>query len=251
MEGKALQLILGKVRKDVTDYNMIEDNDHIAVGVSGGKDSLLMLTALSAYQKFSPQKFHITAITVDMGFKETDYGELEAMSEYIENKLRIRHIIEKTDIAYILFEARKEKSPCSLCSKMRRGALNAKAVEIGANKLALGHHSDDMLQTFLLSMIYESRLSTFQPVSYMDRTKITLIRPFLYVNEKEIVSVSQKLRLPLLNNVCPANKHTQREYMKELIDKIDADIPGARFRMKEALKHPERRNLFEAPIKNN
>ena len=118
MEGKALQLILGKVRKAVTDYNMIEDNDHIAVGVSGGKDSLLMLTALSAYQKFSPQKFHITAITVDMGFKETDYGELEAMSEYIENKLRIRHIL-KTDIAYILLT--RKKIPCSLCSKMRRG----------------------------------------------------------------------------------------------------------------------------------
>lgn len=241
-----MRKILAHLRKAVTDYNMISDGDHIAVGVSGGKDSLLLLTALAAYQKFSPQKFDLTAITVDMGFEGTDKEELNALVSYIEG-LGVRFVLEKTEIAHILFDIRKEKSPCSLCSKLRRGALNAKAKEIGANKLALGHHSDDALQTLMLSFVYEGRLSCFQPVSHMERMNITLIRPFIYVTEGLIKSVSGRLNLPILHNVCPANKHTQREYMANLIFGIDADIPGGKERMMQAVLHPERNNLWQKP----
>lgn len=239
-----MRKILGKVRKAVVDYNMINDGDHIVVGVSGGKDSLLLLTAMSIYQKFSPQKFELTAVTIDLGFEGTDKQQMQTFEDYIKG-LGVKHIVEKTDIGHILFEDRKEKSPCSLCSKMRRGALNTKAIELGANKLALGHHSDDVLQTFLLSFIYEGRLSTFQPTAFMDRTEITLIRPFIYVSEEEIKAATKRQELPAVFNVCPANKLTQREYMNELIFKIDADIPGAKDRMLSAITHPERNNLWK------
>lgn len=239
-----MRKILGKVRRAIADYNMINDGDHIVVGVSGGKDSLALVAALANYQKFSPQKFQITAVTIDLGFNDTDLEQMKTMSNFIEG-LGVKHVIEKTSIGYILFEDRKEKSPCSLCSKMRRGALNTKAIELKANKLALGHHSDDVLQTFMLSFIYEGRLSTFQPTAFMDRTEITLIRPFIYVSEEEIISTAKRNELPTVFNVCPANKLTQREYMNELIFQIDKDIPGAKDRMISAVTHPERNNLWD------
>lgn len=239
-----MQKILGKVRKAIVDYHMIDDGDKIVVGVSGGKDSLLLLTALAMYQNFSPQKFELYAVTIDLGFADTDEKEKQAMTEYIE-KLGIKHITEHTKIGNIIFEDRKEKSPCSLCSKMRRGALNTKAIELGAKKLALGHHSDDALQTLLLSFIYEGRLSTFQPTGFMDRTGITLMRPFIYVSEKEIEWTANRLKLPIVHNYCPANKNTQREYMSELVKKLEQDIPGATDRMTAAVMHPERNNLWK------
>ncbi len=242
-----MQRILNKTRKAIAKYNMIDNNDHIVVGISGGKDSLLLLKILSIYQKFSEQKFDLTAVTIDLGFAETSQDEMHFLKEYINN-LGINYIIERTEIAKILFEDRQEKSPCSLCSKLRRGALNTKAIELGANKLALGHHSDDILQTFLLSLIYESRLSIFQPTAYMDRTKITLIRPFIFVSEKEIISSATRHKLPTVFNVCPADKLTQREYMNKLVDNINKDIPGAKSRMISAITHPERNNLWQ--IKN-
>lgn len=238
-----MQRILNKTRKAIIDYKMIADGDHIVVGVSGGKDSLLLLKILSIYQKFSPQKFNLTAVNIDLGFPSTSRDEIKMLKGYIAS-LGIDFIIEETQIAHILFEDRKEKSPCSLCSKLRRGALNTKAVEIGANKLALGHHSDDILQTFLLSMMYESRLSIFQPTAYMDRTQITLIRPFIYVSEKEIIASANRHSLPTVFNVCPVDKQTQREYMSRLIFQIDKDISGAKSRMLSAITHPERNNLW-------
>lgn len=238
-----MQRILNKTRKAIIDYKMIADGDHIVVGVSGGKDSLLLLKILSIYQKFSPQKFNLTAVNIDLGFPSTSRDEIKMLKVYIAS-LGIDFIIEETQIAHILFEDRKEKSPCSLCSKLRRGALNTKAVEIGANKLALGHHSDDILQTFLLSMMYESRLSIFQPTAYMDRTQITLIRPFIYVSEKEIIASANRHSLPTVFNVCPVDKQTQREYMSRLISQIDKDISGAKSRMLSAITHPERNNLW-------
>lgn len=241
-----MRRILACLRKAVSDYNMIEEGDHIAVGVSGGKDSLMLLTALAAYRRFSPVSFRLSAITVDMGFADTDRGEMEALKSYIES-LGVDYYVEKTDIAYVIFEAKKDASPCSLCSKMRRGALNNKAIEIGANKLALGHHSDDALQTLLLSFVYEGRLSCFQPVSYMSRTNVTLIRPLLYASEMLITSVAENERLPILHNPCPVNKHTQREYMAELVKKINADVPGGKERMVQAILHPERNNLWKKP----
>ncbi len=231
------------MRRAIGDYNMIKDGDHIAVGVSGGKDSLTLLTALKAYQRFSPESFALSAITVDLGFKGTDQNEVKALIDYTE-KLGVPYYIVPTDIGEILFDVRKESNPCSLCSKMRRGALNNKAKEIGANKIALGHHADDVIQTIFLSLFYEGRFSSFAPTAYMDRSGIELIRPFIYVWEKDLKSVVSKLDLPVLNNVCPANKHTRREYINLLIKDIQKDVPFVKERMLGAIKHPERANLW-------
>ncbi|MEG2014242.1 MAG: tRNA 2-thiocytidine biosynthesis TtcA family protein, partial [Clostridia bacterium] len=190
---------------------MIEDGDKIAVGVSGGKDSLTLLALLKAYQRFSPHKFDLIGVTIDIGLKENAYLPV---SEYCE-QLEIPYIVEKTEIGKIVFDERKEKNPCSLCSKMRRGALNNKLNELGYNKLALGHHRDDVVETFLLSLIHEGRLSTFAPISYMSRSKITLIRPMIYIEERDIIPFASTL--PVVVNTCPANKHTEREAMKDLL----------------------------------
>lgn len=234
------------MRRAITDYRMIEEGDRIAVGVSGGKDSLCLLAALKAYQRFSPEHFTISAITVDMGFKDASKAEFEALRAYIA-ELGVPYTVLHTDIAEIIFDARKESNPCSLCSKMRRGALNNEAIRQNCNKLALGHHADDVVQTMLLSLMYEGRFSTFQPVSYMDRSGITLIRPFIYTDEKDIIGVTNKMDLPVLHNPCPANKKTQREYMADTVKLLTKEIPFARERMLGAIYHPERSNLWKKP----
>ena len=238
-----MRKLVGCVRKALTDYNMLEAGDHVAVGLSGGKDSLALLTALAIFKRFSPIPFELSAITISLGLKETDPKEVQALIDYCK-ELGVTYYIEETQIAQILFEERKEKNPCSLCSKMRRGALNTKCKEIGANKLALGHNSEDLLETFLLSFIYEGRLSTFQPVSHMERSDITLIRPFIYAREGDIKGVCARLNLPILHNPCPMNHVTQREYMKNLTMSICKDIPFAKDRMFSAITSPERYNLF-------
>lgn len=245
-----MQKILGALRRAIIDYDMISEGDHIAVGISGGKDSIALLVALNNYKRFSPTHFTLSAITIDLGFKETSKTEIEAMSRFIEN-LGIDYYFIKTDIGKIIFETRKESNPCSLCSKMRRGALNKKAIEIGANKLALGHHADDVVQTMLLSLLYEGRFSTFAPVSYLDRTGITLIRPFIYTSETEITEAVRRYNLPVVNNPCPANKHTQREYINNLIKYIQQEAPFAKKNMLSAIYHPERSKLWEIPNTRN
>lgn len=237
-----LQQILSPMRKAVTDFEMIKDGDRIMVGVSGGKDSLTLLSALKAYQRFSPQKFELVGVTIDMGFSNPDEGGLDAVRQYCKS-IGADYRVIPTDIAYIIFEARKEKNPCSLCSKMRRGALCEYAKQNGFNKLALAHHADDLVETYLLSSFYEGRLSTFLPVSLMDRTGITVIRPLVYLWEKDISSFSKGL--PVLHNPCPANKHTKREYVKSLLKSIGKDIPNAKSRLFSAIISPDRYNLFD------
>ena len=215
--SKVMRKILGCVRRAINDYNMLSDGDHVAVGLSGGKDSLVLLTALAMLKRFSPTPFKLSAIRVDMGFKNASAEEAEALKSYCEG-LGVDYYVEKTDIAEIIFDVRKETNPCSLCSKMRRGALNTKCNEIGANKLALGHNADDVTETFLLSFIYEGRLSTFAPLSYMDRSGMTLIRPMIYIDERDIAAFAKDK--PIIHNPCPADKHTQREYIKQLIKDI-------------------------------
>lgn len=178
-----MQKLLSLARKAISDYKMIEDGDKIAVGLSGGKDSITLLAVLAAYKKFAPEKFDLIAINIDMGFEDIDKNQVQATKDFCES-VGVPLIIEKTDIAAIIFDERKEKSPCSLCSKMRRGALNNVAIDHGCNKLALGHHADDVIETMMLSLLYEGRFSTFMPVSYMDKSKITLIRPLVYIDEK-------------------------------------------------------------------
>ena len=234
----SLQNILSSVRRAITEHNMIQEGDKIVVGLSGGKDSLLLLKALATYRLFSPQKFTLMAVTVDMGLG-ADFSDLQKFCKEIE----VDYHIEHTDIAQIVFDERKEKNPCSLCSKMRRGALNSCVNKFGFNKLALGHNADDLSETFLLSLIYEGRLSTFAPVSYMSNSKVTLIRPLVYTFEKDIIAETREY--PILFNPCPANHVTRREYMKNLIKSINKDIPIARDRIHSALTHPERNNLWE------
>lgn len=237
----SLQNILSTLRKAVEDFHMINDGDKICVGLSGGKDSLVLLTALNTYKIFSPQKFELCAVTVDMGLGNVDFSRL---TDYCAS-LGVPYHIEHTDIGPVIFDIRKEKNPCSLCSKMRRGALNSCIQKLGYNKLALGHHADDLVETMLLSLFYEGRFSTFSPVSYMDRSGVTLIRPLVYTEEKNIIPVAREM--PVCKNPCPANHETQREYVKNLIKTICKDIPFAKDRMFSALTHPERNNLWVKP----
>lgn len=234
----SMQSILSAMRRAVNHYDMIKDGDNIAVGLSGGKDSVTLLAALAAYRRFCPQSFTLSAVTIDLGLG-ADFSPLNDFCRSVGVPYRL----VDTQIGEIIFTERKEKSPCSLCSKMRRGALNTAITEMGANKLALGHHADDVAETFLLSLLYEGRLSTFSPVSFMDRSKITLIRPFIYVEEKNIIPVAKDF--PIVHNPCPKNHVTQREYMKNLIKKLNSDIPGAKDRILSSIFHPERNNLWD------
>ena len=225
---------------------MISDGDRIFVGLSGGKDSVLLLAALAAYRRFSPQRFELAAITIDMGFKDTPISENDALSEYCRAIGVERHIL-KTDIAEIVFEARQEPNPCSLCAKFRRGALNSEIIRLGGGKLALGHNADDVAETALMSLLYEGRFSCFTPTAYMDKSGVELIRPFIYIEECDIIGAVNRLGLPVVKNPCPANHATKREYMKELIKRLNTEIPSAKQRIMGAVFHPERANLWQKP----
>ncbi|MBS6463900.1 MAG: tRNA 2-thiocytidine(32) synthetase TtcA [Firmicutes bacterium] len=235
------QQLLSGLRRGITDFSMIRPGDRIAVGLSGGKDSVTLLKLLAAYRRFSPEPFTLTAITVDLNFKDNpaDFSPLAAFCA----ELDVPFLLEKTDIGEVVFDVRKEENPCSLCAKMRKGALNAAALSAGCNKIALGHHADDFIETMFLSLLYEGRLSTCAPKVYLDRTKLTFIRPMVYLEEKDIAAYAKNL--PVCKSCCPANKNTRREYVKQAIDRIKKDVPFARDRMYSALFHPERYHLFD------
>ncbi len=241
-----MQKILSAMRRAIQNYAMIEDGDKIYIGLSGGKDSVLLLNALAAYRRFSPEHFTLEAVTIDMDLKETSTEEMQALSENCR-ALDVPHHIVKTDIAEIIFDARKESNPCSLCAKMRRGALNSKINELGGGKLALGHNADDVAETMLMSLLYEGRFSCFSPTAYMDKTGVALIRPFIYIEECDIKSAVERLSLPIVHNPCPMNHVTKREYVKDLIKTICKDIPFAKDRILGAIYHPERNNLWDKP----
>ena len=233
-----IQKLLSPMRRAINDFEMIKSGDKIAVGVSGGKDSLALLTLLASYKRFSEHQFELCGISIDMGFADNTFAPV---AEYCE-KLNVPYHIVKTDIAEIVFEIRKEKNPCSLCAKMRRGALNNKITELGYNKLALGHHLDDIVETFLLSMFYEGRLNTMQPTSYMSRSEVTLIRPLVYIKERDIVGIAKEL--PVVKSPCPADKHTQREAMKDILRELAERDPAITTKIANAIMHPERYNLW-------
>ena len=235
------QQMLSKLRRAVTQYDLISDGDKIAVGVSGGKDSVTLLKLLAEYKKFSPQKFDLIGVTIDLQFNKepTDFSSIKSLCQ----ELGVPYFVEKTDIAEIVFDVRKETNPCSLCSKMRKGALYEKVKAEGCNKVALGHHADDLTDTLLLSLFYEGRLSTFSPKSYLDRTDLTLIRPMLMLSECDIASYSKDL--PVVKSNCPANKNTKREYVKDIVKEVSKTIPNIREMLFTAITHPERYNLFD------
>lgn len=239
-----MQKLLSLARKAISDYKMIVDGDKIAVGLSGGKDSITLLAVLAAYKKFAPEKFDLIAINIDMGFEDIDKNQVQATKDFCES-VGVPLIIEKTDIAAIIFDERKEKSPCSLCSKMRRGALNNVAIDHGCNKLALGHHADDVIETMMLSLLYEGRFSTFMPLSYMDKSKITLIRPLVYIEEKQINWTAKRLGLPVIFNPCPRDKHTKREDVKQLIRNLDEQFVDSKKHIMSAIFNPERNSLWD------
>lgn len=236
-----MKQILSKLRRAIQDFNMIQDGDKIAVGLSGGKDSTLLLLALNQYRKFSPQKFELCAVTISMGLEGYDPSPLVELCK----KENIPYKIIDTQIGEILFNVRKEKNPCSLCAKMRRGVLHDAAKELGCNKVALGHHSNDAIETFLMSLLYEGRINTFSPVTYLSIKDLYLIRPMIYVCEKDIIGTVNKLNLPIVKNPCPANGHTQRQYMKDLVKQIKLDIPQAEDNILGALMNVEQLNIWD------
>ncbi len=229
-----LQQLLSYTRKAVDDYHMIEENDKIAVGISGGKDSLTLLYALSGLRRFYPKHFELCAITVNLGYP-IDYTKIERLCE----ELSVPFYVVETEIAKIIFEERKEKGPCSLCAKMRKGALNEKAKELGCNKIAYAHHKDDVIETMLMSLIYEGRFYTFAPVTDWDRTGLTLIRPLIYTEERDIIGFQHNYNLPTFKNPCEADGNTTREYASELIKEINEKAPGVRERLFHAITDSE------------
>lgn len=211
-----LQKLLSYVRRAVDDYHMIAEGDKIAVGVSGGKDSLCLLVALRHLQRFYPQKFTLEAITVSLGLPGAKYDDIQAFCD----TLGVPYHLVETEIGQIIFEERKEKNPCSLCAKMRKGALNTKAEELGCNKIALGHNKDDVVETFFMSLFYEGRINCFAPVSYLDRSKLYSIRPLMYVPEWECRSFVNKSGIEIVKNPCLADGNTKRQETKELLAEL-------------------------------
>ena len=236
-----MKRILGYLRKACEDFNLIEEGDVVAVGVSGGKDSLLLLHALSLYRNFSKVSFTIKALTLTMGLEPFDLTGIRALCE----KLQVEYVVRETEIGKIIFDERKEKNPCSLCAKMRRGALNELSKEVGANKLALGHHRDDAIETLLLCLLHEGRIHTFHPKTYLSRCDLTVIRPMVYVPEKHILHLAKELELPIVKSPCPANGYTERQEMKELLDSLCKRYPNARELMLSALRNQEQYGLWE------
>lgn len=226
-----LQRLMSLTRKAIDDYQMIEEGDKIAVGISGGKDSLALLYALAGLRRFYPKSFSLEAITVDLGFSGFDLTKIRALCATLE----VPYTVVKTDIGEVIFNKREEMNPCSLCAKMRKGAFNEEAKRLGCNKSAYAHHKDDVIETMLMSMIYEGRYYTFAPVTYLDRMDITLIRPLIYVNEADIIGFKNLYQLPVQKNPCPADGYTKREYANELIKQINAESPGVAERLFHAV----------------
>lgn len=225
------QKLLTYTRKAIDDYHMIQTGDKIAVGISGGKDSLTLLYALRKLQAFYPQSYELVAITVDLGFSGYD---TTLLSQYAET-LNVEYYVEKTEIASIVFEYKKESNPCSLCSRLRKGALNTKAIELGCNKIAYAHHKDDVLDSFIMSLLYEGRLHTFSPVTKLERTNLELIRPLIYAYEGEIASFANTQQLPIMKNPCPVDGTTKRQEARELIMNLKTTVPEAKKRIFSAI----------------
>ena len=237
-----MQKILSYMRKAIEEYNMIEENDKIAICLSGGKDSITLLHAFKALQRFYPKKFELIAISINPGFEFFDTTLLQNLCDNLEIPL----FIEKTHAKEIVFDIRKEKNPCSLCANLRRGAINSIAVREGCNKIALGHNQDDVLETFLLNLFYTGSIGTFSPVSHMDRTGITLIRPLVYTPEKETKRFVKKNNLTVMPKICPMDGTSKREDMRLMIFSLQKNIPMIRANLFGAIQ----RNLPDWKVKN-
>lgn len=227
-----LQQLLSYTRKAVDEYQMIQPGDKIAVGISGGKDSLTMLYALHGLKRFYPNHFDLHAITVSLGYEGFDLSPVRALCEELE----VPYTVVDSEIARIIFDERKEENPCSLCAKMRKGAFNQEAKRLGCNKVAYAHHKDDIVETMLLSLIFEGRFHAFSPRTYLDRMDLTVIRPLMYVDEADVIGFQHKYHLPVVKNPCPADGFTKRQDAKDLLRQLNQQYPGVKSRMFTAIQ---------------
>ena len=230
-----MKRVLSFVRRAVDDYEMIHEGDKIAVGVSAGKDSLTLLCAMAELRRFYPKRFELCAITVDMGFEGADFSPIRRLCESLD----VPYHVIPTQISTIIFDVRKEKNPCSLCAKMRRGALYRGAKELGCTTVALGHHFDDVVETFMLNLFYEGRIGCFQPVTYLSNTDIHMIRPMIYMPEKDVRYFASRAALPVMKSPCPADGNTEREEMKQLLHSLERQNKGLRYRIFGAIQRGE------------
>lgn len=232
-----MKQLIGKVRAAVEKYQMIDEGDKIAVGVSGGKDSLVLLCALAELSRYYPKHFTVTAITADpcFGGKDTDFSQIEKLC----SELNVPYIIRKTNLGQVVFEDRKEKNPCSLCAKMRRGILHNICVEEGFNKIALGHHYDDAVQTFLMNLFYGGKIGCFSPKSYLSRKNITMIRPLIFCEEREIRNAAARMSLPVVKSACPADGVTARKDTEVLISQLEEQFPDLKAKILGAMQRAE------------
>lgn len=227
-----IKRVLSYTRRALDDYKMISAGDRVAVGISGGKDSLTLLCALAELRRFYPEPFELVAITVDMGLEGMDFSGVAALCE----RLEVPYYTVPTQISHIIFDVRQESNPCSLCAKMRRGALHSAAVQHGCNKVALGHHFDDVVETFMLNLFFEGRLGCFQPVTYLSRSELYLIRPMIYMPEKDVRYFASHAELPIVHSTCPADGATEREEMKKLLQTLERQNKGLRYRIFGAIQ---------------
>ena len=224
--------ITGTVRRCIQDYDMIKEGDKIAVGVSGGKDSIALLTAFARLQSYYPKRFELTAITLSMGLPGMDFTPIKTLCQ----ELDVPYVVKETQIAQIIFEARQEKNPCALCSKMRRGALNDTIKEMGISILALGHHMDDAVETLVMNLLYEGRIGCFEPVTYMSRSGVTQIRPMLYCREMDVTGFARREKLPIVESTCPMDKNSRREDTKKLLSQLTHQFPDLRTKLFGAMQ---------------
>ncbi|MEA4920166.1 MAG: tRNA 2-thiocytidine biosynthesis TtcA family protein [Clostridiaceae bacterium] len=227
-----MQKMLSHLRRCIDEYQMIQDGDRIAIGVSGGKDSITLLQTLAELRRFYPIKYELEAITLDMGYENSDFSPIARLCD----EIHVPYTVKATKIKQVIFDIRQEKNPCALCAKMRRGSLNDAAKELGCNKVALGHHFDDAVETFMLSLFYEGRISCFLPVTYLDRTDLTVIRPMLYMTEREIINFVKRQNLPICKSGCPVDKTTKREDIKNLIKGLETDYHDLRLHVFGAMQ---------------
>ncbi|MCQ4989557.1 tRNA 2-thiocytidine(32) synthetase TtcA [[Clostridium] symbiosum] len=242
-----LQRLLSLTRQAVDDYALIDSGDKIAVGISGGKDSLTLLYALHGLKRFYPKEFELSAITVDLGFKNFDLSPVRSLC----SELSVPFTVVPTDIGKILFETRKESNPCALCAKMRKGALNETAKQMGCNKIAYAHHRDDLIETMLLSLIYEGRFYAFSPKTFLDRTELTVIRPMIYVSEADVIGFKNRFSLPVCKNPCPVDGKTKREYVKQLTKQLNLQAPGVKERLFHAITEGNIEGWPDKKLPNN
>lgn len=235
-----MKLVLGCMRRADQDFGMINEGDSVVVGVSGGKDSLVLLYGLALYRYFCKNSFELRAVTLGMGLEKVDFSPIARLCA----QNNVPYEVRETDIGDVIFNQRRESNPCALCSKMRRGALTDYCREVGANKLALGHHRDDALETLLMSLLYEGRIHTFHPCSYMSRSQLTVIRPMVFLPEKHVIHMQRVLDLPVMDKSCPADGHTKRQEMKELLDDLCRRYPTAREMMLRGLRNHHQYGLW-------